>query len=166
MHGDRERCLDAGMDEYLSKPYKKHTLLRALQRIEKKSWDELPLLQPPPVQLEGTAVKEAGPVSRASLRQHVMEQFELEPVDAEEVLTAYAASLKENLGNLVQLMEQGNGVEAGRQAHALKGGLLNLGLDQLAGIALILEKELPVQIASKHRQLAEQLRLALQDFTA
>jgi HPt (histidine-containing phosphotransfer) domain-containing protein len=95
-----------------------------------------------------------------------MEQFELEPADAEEVLTAYAASLKENLGNLVQLMEQKNGVEAGRQAHALKGGLLNLGLDQLAGMALILEKELPVQIENRHRNLTGQLEQALKDFVA
>jgi CheY-like chemotaxis protein/HPt (histidine-containing phosphotransfer) domain-containing protein len=164
---DRQLCLDTGMDEYLSKPYKKHTLLRALQRIEKKNWDESPLLPSPPQwQPEETAAAEAAPVSRASLRQHVMEQFELEPADAEEVLTAYAASLKENLGNLVQLMEQKNGVEAGRQAHALKGGLLNLGLDQLAGMALILEKELPVQIENRHRKLTGQLEQALKDFVA
>ena len=32
MEGDRERCLRAGMDEYLSKPFRKQTLGEALSR--------------------------------------------------------------------------------------------------------------------------------------
>ncbi|MCW5201233.1 Hpt domain-containing protein, partial [Desulfobulbus sp. F4] len=82
------------------------------------------------------------------------------------VLAAYADSLKENLGNLNRLIENGQGVEAGRQAHALKGGLLNLGLDALAQIALALEKELPKQIEDRHQKMAEQLVSALREFTA
>jgi CheY-like chemotaxis protein len=32
MQGDRERCLDAGMDDYLSKPIRKADLTEALER--------------------------------------------------------------------------------------------------------------------------------------
>jgi CheY-like chemotaxis protein len=37
MRGDRERCLDAGMDDYVSKPIRKADLLEALERRLPKS---------------------------------------------------------------------------------------------------------------------------------
>jgi CheY-like chemotaxis protein len=32
MQGDRERCLDGGMDDYVSKPMRKADLIEALER--------------------------------------------------------------------------------------------------------------------------------------
>jgi CheY-like chemotaxis protein len=36
MRGDRERCIDAGMDDYLAKPFKKDQLLELLERWTKR----------------------------------------------------------------------------------------------------------------------------------
>jgi CheY-like chemotaxis protein len=45
MQGDRERCLDAGMDDYISKPVKMHEIVEAIHR---QFIVADPTLQPPP----------------------------------------------------------------------------------------------------------------------
>jgi DNA-binding response OmpR family regulator len=37
MQGDRERCLEAGMDDYISKPVKLHEIEAAIRRLFAKS---------------------------------------------------------------------------------------------------------------------------------
>jgi CheY-like chemotaxis protein len=164
---DRQQCLDAGMNEYLSKPYKKNSMLRVLQRFDQGAADgavAAEQLEIPATQAQ--AKEEAAAVAREVVKQHIIKQFELEQNDAEEVLAAYADSLKDTLGRLRQCLADGQGDEGGRQAHALKGGLLNLGLEPQANIALALEKELPKQITERHRLMIEQLTAALKELMA
>jgi PAS domain S-box-containing protein len=46
MKGDRERCLEAGMDDYLSKPVRRAELLAAIQRVVDKTGITSDLTQP------------------------------------------------------------------------------------------------------------------------
>jgi PAS domain S-box-containing protein len=153
MQEDRQQCLAAGMDDYLSKPYKKNALVKILQQFEKTA-----ALPPAPQQ-------ENVPVSRDEVRRHLIRQFELSQEDAEEVLNTYVQSLRENLAELKQATENGSGEEGGRLAHALKGGLLNLGIERLAKTALILEKELPKKVEKRHLEMISQISVALAEFT-
>ncbi len=158
MYEDRKQCLEAGMDEYLSKPYKKYSLLKILHNFDEKNIR--PVSSPPPQEEESAVV-----VSWDDVMQHLMKHFELEREDAQTVLSTYAESLAQGLIDLRKHMETGEGTEGGRQAHAMKGGLLNLGLNQLAETAFVLEKELPTQIEEKHFSLLEKFAEALKGLT-
>ncbi|MCI5167129.1 MAG: sensor histidine kinase, partial [Candidatus Electrothrix sp. GM3_4] len=159
MYEDRKQCLEAGMDEYLSKPYKKDSLLKILHNFDKKSVAQVS--PPPPKEEESVTL-----VSWDDVMKHLMKHFELERDDAQTVLSTYAESLAQGLVDLRKHMENGDGVEGGRQGHAMKGGLLNLGLSQLAETAFVLEKELPKGIEKSHFALLEKLIGALKGLTA
>ena len=166
MQGDRQRCLDAGMDDYLSKPYKKIRFLQTLQKFDK--------LGMPPVKERKDEPESVAPdapsadnaaISLEQVCKHLMKNFGLEMEEAESVLEVYADSLKENLLHLQQTLDNGEQVEGGRQAHALKGALLNLGLPDLADIAFILEKGLPKEITDEYQDMVTTLTDTLQVLT-
>ena len=152
MEEDRQRCLEVGMDDYLSKPYRKASLLNVLHNFAGRS----------KIEEKEQAVPAA---AWQSVRLHLMESFELEEAEVLEVLDAYADSLQKNIRQLQQTMNDQDRVQASRQAHALKGALLTLGLTEAAETAFTLEKELPGEITDKHRQMVVQLKRALQIIT-
>ncbi|MDU9050122.1 MAG: PAS domain S-box protein [Candidatus Electrothrix sp. Rat3] len=160
MYEDRKQCLEAGMDEYLSKPYKKYSLLKILHKFDDKG-GVTQVSSPLPKEEESMTL-----VSWDEVLQHLMKQFELEREDAQTVLSTYAESLAQGLVDLRKHMESGDGTEGGRHAHAMKGGLLNLGLSHLAETAFVLEKELPKEIEKSHFALLKKLAEALKGLTA
>ncbi len=160
MLDDQQRCFDAGMDAYLSKPYQK----RGLQEVVFVAAGKVALQQQKEKPLPENS-KELPPVSLAAVREHLMQGFGLELAEAESVLAVYADSLRENLSQLQQAVRKQEMEEASRQAHALKGALLNLGLQQQADIAYVLEKELPAMVKESHVILVEQLHEQLQVLT-
>jgi PAS domain S-box-containing protein len=128
MQGDRERCLAAGMDDYVAKPVSPESLGEALRR-----WVSLP--DPPPP--AAAAVGGDGPVDHRVLDQ-------LEAIDEggrllAEVIDTFIRIAPVRLLALARAADRKDAVGLERAAHSFLGSCANLGARSMANICAALE---------------------------
>ncbi len=142
MAGDRERCLQAGMDDYLSKPINRETLHALLQR-----WGEAPAsVEPSHARLEAGSTLPPAPDAdtppQPVLDRSVLE--ELQDVIGPAALQIVAVFL-EDAPALVQALQQAaqaNDIERLQAlSHTLKSSSANVGALSLSAVARRIEHE-------------------------
>jgi histidine phosphotransfer protein HptB len=74
------------------------------------------------------------------IRQHLRTSYLLSDEKTAEVLPGFLSTLAEHLQRLEQIVQEGDLPAVGRVGHTVKGAFLNLGLVELAEIALIIEQ--------------------------
>ncbi len=138
MQGDRQRCLEAGMDDYLSKPMSPQALTEVLERwLPRKDGrpgmrggsDSGGAAGPPPL---------AGPVvfDRAGMLERLMDDEQL----AQKVTDTFLDDIPRQIEALRGHLERGDAGGAGRQAHTIKGASANVGGEALYALAAEIEK--------------------------
>jgi signal transduction histidine kinase/DNA-binding response OmpR family regulator len=126
MKGDRERCLKAGMDSYLSKPIRPEELDDTLDVY---------------TAMKGTYVQE--PVEE--INESINEQELLERVDGDrafigELAEVFRDDYPKQIVTAREAIATGDAEQLRRTSHALKGALSNLAAAQASGFALSLEE--------------------------
>jgi len=148
MKGDRERCLNAGMDGYVSKPVEAPALYEAIEAVAPATSVDDPTDE---VAAEAEAEVEAVP---EPLLGQAHETVGLPVLDREEALERFGDD-RELLSELVELflgempsmiedlhtsLAEGDAPVFERHAHTLKGAVSNFGAHAAAAAALELEK--------------------------
>jgi PAS domain S-box-containing protein len=139
IQGDRERCLESGMNDYVTKPVDPHALAEALEKWlprETLVTKDQPSSKPkdtPPVSAQETKVMvfdEAGMMAR------MMDDEEL----ARTVIESFLDDVPKQIEALKGYLETGDVPKAERQAHTIKGASANVGGESLRGVAFEIEK--------------------------
>jgi signal transduction histidine kinase/CheY-like chemotaxis protein/HPt (histidine-containing phosphotransfer) domain-containing protein len=143
MRGSRERCLEAGMDDYLSKPVRAAELLEMLDRLlepspEKEEEEEEAIRSATPVAARNApdATEEKAKASALAKRKSLAEPVDLalareisegDQAFEEELFRLFLRDQTERLDRLAEALEAQDADRAARQAHAIKGACANLG---------------------------------------
>ena len=175
MTDDRVRCLEAGMDDYVSKPLDPAALAAALTRCRAVHPRLTPIVPPARLPQGGSPVLSG---SDAVLDQAMLGRLrELgAPGDSSffrEILGLFLADAPRRMAGLGDALEAGHAAEAGRLAHSLKGSAANLGARRLAELCADLEamgergtlagaNGLFGAIQAEYRRVAEALTAELQ----
>ena len=129
MEGDRERCLAAGMDDYIAKPVNPEELFAMLARYARNA-------------SSGPAQKGARQSARAPRvldRERLRQSIGEDPEHIHKVMALFVQTTAQSLADLRAALAAGDSARLEKLAHSLKGASFTLGADALGEIGAQLE---------------------------
>ena len=138
IEGDREKCLEAGMNDYLTKPIQKETLFATMKRF-------IPL---PREEKTGTVPSAATDAKEDQNKPPDLSIFNTaEAIDRYDgdldvlkmIIDNFTEDTPKTIDDIASAVDAGKAAEAGSRAHALKGGASYIGAERIRELALAIE---------------------------
>jgi len=133
MSGDRDRCLEAGMDDYISKPDAREKLIEALQKWGKRKITETGekvVIQVPLYNDEEAIFNYKEALSRYDGDTEILKS----------IIDVYLEDTEERLKNMAPALKEKDSGTVTHIAHAIKGGAAYIGADVLRNTASEIEE--------------------------
>ncbi|MBF0543806.1 MAG: response regulator [Candidatus Riflebacteria bacterium] len=130
MKGDKEKCLEAGMDDYLSKPVRPNEISSILEKWLanlKEDHTRKPIAK-------------LGPELKVFNREALLERMMGDESLLLEIVAEYSKGLPIRLNTLKKAVELGNNELTEREAHSLKGSSANVGAELIQVVAFGMEQ--------------------------
>jgi len=137
---DRQKCLDAGMDDYIIKPFEPDDLMLALNQ-----W--LGSEQPVSVLKESREAQSVSAAPETTLDMPPIDQGKMDAIrnalgdDLAELISAVIESLTSLLEAFPAAIETSNTIEIHRLAHSIKSASTNVAAMRLSSMAAVLEEQ-------------------------
>ena len=157
MEGDRERCLAAGMDDYIAKPLRAEVLDAALARwVTPENGKEANV---PVAPTNGS--EENGPIDLETLQRLRSELGGSERVDAlDAIIAQFLQSAPGRVAAISAAVDRDDHEAAGEEAHALKGASSIFGAVRLAVVCSAIEERRTQGDLAQARPLIRDLKEA------
>ena len=148
MRGDREKCIAAGMDDYVSKPVNPREIASVLER-----W----LLSKESVVPPEDAVEAGGASQLVFDRQALLERLMGSEAILAKILKSFSDSMDDQLPRLNGALAVADGSIAARIAHAIKGAAANVSAIDVCALAGRLEEDCLASRMTEASQVAARL---------
>ncbi|MGH7953439.1 MAG: response regulator, partial [Limisphaerales bacterium] len=135
MEADREKCLAAGMDDYLSKPIRPGDIRRMIEKWSSPSAQSVPIKKinsAPAPKIDGNA-----PFAMDRLN----ELTDGNANNLRDLVELYFKQTAQQLAQIEAAIRENNSLEVRRVAHSCAGASATLGMTQFAALLRALEKE-------------------------
>ena len=153
MHGDRKRCLEAGMDDYISKPVSLDSLAQALAR-----WVPRTHSSAPPERIAPDDGHDEDPSVAPSFVALLRGLGDRTPGGAPALVSEFLEDAVSNLDRIYDALERGQLRTAAERAHALGGTAATFGARPMGGLSRLLQRRSAEGDAAGARAILADLR--------